>query len=249
MRRLVSAFCLSLCFSLLAKGNMGKFDADSACWLVDGGNYSCLFFEGHMFPRRFVLKDAGEMPRGGFGDNIVTFADKKNWRLDLDRRAKLKVISNTPEEFRVELEGRFCRDTRPKMEVLEEVTAVYRWTFRRGRPGFRAEVTLTGGAGNKYRVNRTLCMDWRETFIDTVRRPGEEKKPVVAGKYYDVRKNLVFCGPRFVVTAQSPRIIGKVSPDAWRSKVMLNAGMWGVDWDGRELTHSAEIEFSGTNNK
>jgi len=249
MKKLFPALCLFACFLLFGAENMGRFDADSACWFVDGGNYSCRFFEGHMFPLRFTLAGAGEMPRCGFGDNITTPSDKKNWRLNMDRWAKLRVLSNTPEEFRVELTGKFCRDARPRMEVLEEVTAVYRWTFRRGRPGFQVEAILRGESGGRYRVNQTLCMNWRETFIDAVRRPGEEKKPVVPGKYCDVRGNLAFYGPRFVVTAKSPRVIGLVSPDAWRTKVMLNAGLWGVDWDGKELVRSAEIEFSSANSK
>ena len=242
-------FLLSLVLvpvALLAAENMGRFDEDAACWLIDGGNYTCRFFEGNMFPRDFVLEGAGMMPRSGFGDNIVTPADKKEWRLDLDRWTKMKILANTPEEFSVEFEGRFCRDARPKLEVLEEVTAVYRYTFRRSRPGFLVETALRGKKGAKYRVNQTLYFSWREVFVDKITLPGKEETPIVPDKYYDIQRGqITFSGPRFAVTARARRVIGRVSPAGWRAKVLLNAGLWGFDWDGREVTNSAEIEFSG----
>ena len=245
MKQLLSTVCLFVYLLLSAAENMGRFDKDSSCWLIDGGSYSCRFFEGNMFPRDFVLESAGPMPRSSFGDNIVTLADKKEWRLDLDRWTKMKILSNTPEEFSAEFEGRFCRDARPKLEVLEEVTAVWRYTFRRGKPGFRVETVLRGKKGGKYRINQTLCFSWRDVFVDKVTLPGKEEMPIVPDKYYDIRQGrITFSGPRFAVTAQASRIIGRVSP-AWRAKVLLNAGLWGFDWDGRETACAAEIGFSG----
>ena len=246
MKKLLSAACLLSCLLLCAAENMGRFDGDAACWLIDGGSYSCRFFEGNMFPRDFVLENAGMMPRSSFGDNITTPADKKEWKLDLDRWTKMKILSNTPEEFSVEFEGRFCRDARPKLEVLEEVTAVYRYTFRRNRPGFLVETALRGKKGAKYRVNQTLYFSWREVFVDKITLPGKGEAPVVPNKYYDIQRGeITFSGPRFAVTARARRVIGRVSPAGWRAKVLLNAGLWGFDWDGREITNSAEIEFSG----
>ena len=245
MKRLLLSLVL-LTAALLAAGTRGRFDEDSACWLIDGGNYTCRFFEGNMFPRDFVLEGAGMMPRTSFGDNLVTPADKKEWRLDLDRWTKMKILADTPEEFSVEFEGRFCRDARPKLEVLEEVTAVYRYTFRRNRPGFRVEAVLRGKKGAEYRVNQTLYLSWREVFVDKVTLPGKGEAPVVPDKYHDIQRGeITFSGPRFAVTARARRVIGRVSPAAWRGKVLLNAGLWGFDWDGREIVCAAEFEFSG----
>lgn len=243
MKRILAMALLAVSLLAGAAEKMGIFSQDTQSYLVRGKGYSFLFFEGHMFPRRFTLDKAGEMCTVRNQDFIRY--KNRTYYLNLDRWTKHRIISNTSQEFIIEFEGKFCCNERPLADHLKFVTAIYRYTFKYDVPGFHVAGRLVKAPDFKetIRLPQTLNFTWAENFVTQVKRGDRGGfEAVKRNKYYDVpQKGLTFAGKQFSVTIRGRRSIGIVEPKGWMSKVMMNAGLWSYDWKTPEVRYEAQL--------
>ena len=115
MKRILAMALLAVSLLAGAAEKMGIFSQDTQSYLVRGKGYSFLFFEGHMFPRRFTLDKAGEMCTVRNQDFIRY--KNRTYYLNLDRWTKHRIISNTSQEFIIEFEGKFCTECGAKADM------------------------------------------------------------------------------------------------------------------------------------
>ena len=238
---------LLLCAFPLFAESIGTFDPVARTWSVKCANFSCCFYPGQMFPSRFMLKEAGELPRSGFGDYVMDTDKKIGFSLKYDRWAESKVLINTKENFSIELTGKFCRPGVKRKEELSGVTAVYRYDFSADKPGFKISFFLQKApqVSANLRIMKTLSPDWNEIWFDSWRElPTGTKQKLNPGRFIDRHKTkgVEFIGKKFSMQVFSRRIIAILTPQM-KINSFVNAGCWTTDWKTAEFKGDAEFLF------
>lgn len=148
-RKSTLIFFFTICAAVFCSANIGTFNKDRDTWIVNTGKIKCEFLEGCMYPSAFQ-KNKKYYPNFSLLDELQTSSGK--YYLKEERWAKIKVLENTPEIFKVECRGRFGRNGSPRYRIYKASDAVYRYTFRKnsGKVEMSAEVTINDKAPVKY---------------------------------------------------------------------------------------------------
>lgn len=122
---------------------------------VKTGKYELSFFPGCMFP--FRLKCGGKtLPEPVWLDRVVG-NDGKQYFLNVERFAERRILSDTDQEFCIEMSGMYCLND--DVSVPGKVSAVYQYTCR--ADGVSVNVKISNPEGLQWKELHVFMPGWK----------------------------------------------------------------------------------------
>lgn len=145
---------------------MGIEKPETGCVSVSTDFFSCVFFEGHMFPVCFQSPNGSKMPSLLFKDEAEDPKETIHYLLGEERWAETRILQNNADRLVVECSGTYCRtDSRPFVLALPSVKTTYRYTLNRKSPLINIQITLEGESENPLDIH-FLEPAWRKVAGD-----------------------------------------------------------------------------------
>lgn len=249
MKRFFISICLLLAAVAAPAAEMGRFDPLAQSWTVNTDFWQCTFVEGSMTPGCFRFRDNRSAGAIVFQDALRGETKNKFFYLSQERWAESTVLRNDADAFVIELRGGFWNNQSTTITPFPEVSATYRYEFRRDSHVIRIHCRLRKPRGKAVFIYCSGCPGWLyEHSFRRITATGKTESFDLGGKTdrwatrtWDARGSITLEAPEFLVTVTAPRVIAGIRPD-YCYPVFLNFGAWRHAWE----PSSTELEFAGT---